>query len=95
MAVLHPHDRSIGGLMLISGAVAALLSFAVGFFIGRPAGLKLAQLSEQQTKSGAPSADAAQQLAVLRARTAVSARITGLLLGLAVLRWLCFVTRER
>ena len=26
MAVLHPHDRSVGGIVLISGAVAALLA---------------------------------------------------------------------
>jgi len=33
MAVLHPHDRSVGGIVLISGAVAALLSFVSGFFL--------------------------------------------------------------
>jgi uncharacterized membrane protein len=89
MAVLHQGDRSIGGLLLISGAVAGLLSFGVGFFIGRPAGLKLAELNEQQGKS-APSAEVAQQLAGLRARSAISARVTAALLGLAVLAMAVF-----
>ena len=90
MAVLHPDDRSVGGLVLMSGAAAALLSFLVGFFIGRPTGLKLAQLSEQQGKSAASSAEVAQQLAGLRARSAVSARVTAALLGLAVLAMAVF-----
>jgi uncharacterized membrane protein len=90
MGVLHPGDRSVGGLVLISGAAAGVLSFAVGFFIGRPAGLKLAQLSEQQGESGAPSAEAAQRLAALRARSAISARVTAALLGLAVLAMAVF-----
>ena len=90
MAVLHPHDTSIGGITLIAGATAALLSFVVGFFIGRPAGTKLAQLSEQQMKSGAPSAEVAQQLAGLQARAVLSARLTAALLGLAVLAMAVF-----
>ena len=32
MAVLHPHDRSVGGIVLIAGAIAELLSFVSGFF---------------------------------------------------------------
>jgi uncharacterized membrane protein len=90
MAVLHEGDRSIGGIVLLSGAVAALLSFLSGFFIGRPAGLKLAKLSEQLGQSGTPSAEIAQQIASLRARTAVSTRITTALLGLAVLAMAVF-----
>jgi uncharacterized membrane protein len=90
MAVLHQGDRSVGGIVLISGATAALLSFVSGFFVGRPTGLKLAQLSEQQGKSGAPSAEIAQQVLALRARAAASARITAGLLGLAVLAMAVF-----
>jgi uncharacterized membrane protein len=58
MAVLHPHDRSIGGIVLISGATAALLSFLPGFFFPRG--------------------------------SAVGARITAALLGLAVLAMAVF-----
>jgi len=90
MAALHKDDRSIGGMVLISGAVAALLSFASGFFVGRPAGLKLAQLSEQQGKSGAPSEEIAREVAALRAKAAASARITAALIGLAVLAMATF-----
>ena len=57
MAVLHPHDRSIGGIVLISGAAAALLSFVSGFF----------------TRG-----------------SAVGARVTAALLGLAVLAMAVF-----
>lgn len=90
MAVLHPHDRSVNGIVLMTGAVAALLSFAVGFFIGRPAGLKLSELSEQQAKSATPSAELAEQVAALRRRSAVSAKFTAALLGLAVLAMALF-----
>jgi len=70
--------------------VAALLSFVSGFFVGRPAGLKLAQLSEQQGKSGAPSEEVARQVAALRAQAAAGARITAALIGLAVLAMATF-----
>lgn len=90
MAVLHPHDTSLNGIVLMTGAVAALLSFVVGFFIGRPAGLKLSALSEQQAKSGAPSAELAEQVAALSRRSAVSAKFTAALLGLAVLAMALF-----
>jgi uncharacterized membrane protein len=90
MAVLHAGDKSVGGVVLISGAVAALLSFASGIFVGRPAGLKLAQLSEQQGKSGAPSAEVARQIAALRARATAATRVTAALLGLAVLAMAVF-----
>jgi len=57
MAVLHPNDRSIGGIVLISGATAAVLSFLSGFF----------------TRG-----------------SAVGARVTAALLGLAVLAMAVF-----
>ena len=57
MAVLHPHDRSPGGIVLIAGATAALLSFLSGFF----------------TRG-----------------SAVGARVTAALLGLAVLAMAVF-----
>jgi hypothetical protein len=85
MATLHQGDTTAGGTVLKAGALAALLSFAVGFFIGRPAGIKLAELSQQPN-----AADLAQQIAALRSRSAVSARFTGALLGLAVLAMALF-----
>src|SRR5262245_39699893 len=54
MVVIHPGDRSVGGLVLQTGALAAILSFFVGIFVGRPAGQKLLQLMQQQ--SSTPSA---------------------------------------
>ncbi len=90
MVTLHPQDTTAGGTVLKAGALAAILSFTVGFFIGRPTGIKLAELGEQQQKSGAPSAELAQQLTSLRARSAVSAKFTAALLGLAVLAMALF-----
>ncbi len=51
-ATLHSNDSSAAGFVLKVGALAALLSLAVGFLIGRPTGQKLARLSEQQSRSG-------------------------------------------
>ena len=83
MAVLHPHDTSPGGIVLMVGALAALLAFLIGFFVGRPAGMKFATLSEQQSGS-------AQELAALHARASMAAKLTVGLLGLAVLAMAAF-----
>lgn len=85
MAKLHPHNTSPSGIVLMVGAVAALLSFLLGFFIGRPAGMKLAALSEQHAGSEARPAEVVQQMAALQRRAAVSAKLTLVLLVLAVL----------
>jgi uncharacterized membrane protein len=90
MFVLHPHDTSPGGIVLMVGAAAALLAFIVGFFIGRPAGMKLAMLSEQAASQGTPSAEAAQQLAPLQTKATSSAKITLILLIVAVLAMAIF-----
>jgi uncharacterized membrane protein len=90
MVTLHSNDTSVNVRVLQAGAVAAVLSLIVGFFIGRPAGLKLAQLNEQQAEGGAPSAEVAQQIARLRTRSAVSARLTAALLALAILAMAVF-----
>jgi uncharacterized membrane protein len=88
-AALHPNDNSAGGLVLKTGAVAALLSLSVGFLIGRPAGLKLGRLS-QQGLPAEPSPDLLPQISRLRRRTALSSRLTAALLGIAVLSMAVF-----
>ena len=88
MLVMHPGDRSTGGLVLQAGAVAAILSFFVGIFVGRPAGQKLLQLMQQQ--SSTPSAAELAQREGLRKRAAISSMLTALLLMLAVLAMATF-----
>lgn len=88
MLVLHPGDRSASGMVLQAGAVAAVLSFFVGFFVGRPAGQKLLQLVEQQ--SSTPSSAELAQRASLQKRAAISSKLTAALLGLAVLAMALF-----
>jgi uncharacterized membrane protein len=48
-AILHSRDASAGGLVLKSGAAAALLALAIGLLVARPAGQKLAKLHEGRT----------------------------------------------
>ena len=84
-ATLHSNDSSAAGFVLKVGALAALLSLAVGFLIGRPTGQKLARLSEQQSLAAAPPADVLQRMSGLRLRAELSSRFTAALLGLAVL----------
>lgn len=88
MMAMHPHDTSASGLVLQVGAVAAVLSFFVGFFVGRPAGQKLLQLNEQQ--SSAPSPTELAQREALRKRAAMSSIVVATLLGLAVLAMATF-----
>jgi uncharacterized membrane protein len=88
MLVMHPGDRSAGGLVLQAGAVAAVLSFLVGFLLGRPAGRKLLQLTEQQSSTPSP-ADLAEREG-LRKRAAISSIATATLLVLAVLAMATF-----
>jgi uncharacterized membrane protein len=88
MLVLHPGDRSTSGMVLQAGAVAAVLSFLVGFMFGRPAGQKLLQLIQQQ--SSTPSATELAQRETLRKRAALSSVVTALLLVLAVLSMATF-----
>lgn len=89
-AALHPHDSSAGGMVLKTGAVAALLSLAVGLLVGRPIGLKLAKLSERSLPTAAPSAEVLQQISVLHRRGALSSRLTAAFLGIAVLSMAVF-----
>jgi len=84
-ATLHSNDSSAAGFVLKVGALAAFLSLAVGFLIGRPTGQKLARLSEQQSLAAAPPADVLQRMSGLRLRAELSSRFTAALLGLAVL----------
>lgn len=88
MLVMHPGDRSAGGLVLQAGALAAVLSFFVGIFVGRPAGQKLLQLMQQQSSS--PTTAELAQRDGLRKRAAISSMLTALLLVLAVLAMATF-----
>jgi uncharacterized membrane protein len=85
-ATLHSGDTSAAGVVLGSGAVAAVLSFLVGALIGRPAGMQMAKLQGETSKSAADMA----QLATLGRRAALSSRVSGMLLGLAVLSMAVF-----
>jgi uncharacterized membrane protein len=91
-AALHASDTSTGGLVLRTGAVAALLAFATGL-VSRATGRKLATLTEAPTSSAldAPAVpELARQIAGLRQRAAISSRVTAALLGLAVLSMALF-----
>jgi uncharacterized membrane protein len=88
MVVIHPGDRSASGLVLQAGALAAILSFFVGIFVGRPAGQKLLQLMQEQ--SATPSAAELAEREGLRKRAAISSSLTAILLALAVLAMATF-----
>src|SRR5258708_27243291 len=81
-ATLHSNDSSAAGLVLRVGAVAAFLSLAIGFLIGRPTGQKLARLSGHQSPAAAPPADVLRRVSGLRLRPAVRSRFTAAPLGL-------------
>ncbi|HWY72986.1 MAG TPA: hypothetical protein VNW98_05050 [Burkholderiaceae bacterium] len=83
-SALHAHDDSAGGSVLKAGAAAALLAAALGVLVSRPAGRKLQQLG-QAAQAAAATSDSARQLAALRMRAAVSARVAAALLGVTVL----------
>jgi uncharacterized membrane protein len=88
--ILHSSDSSAAGIVLRIGAVAAFLSLATGFLIGRPAGLKLAKLSEQQSPTEALPADVSQKLSGLRLRAVLSSQFAAVLLVVAVLSMASF-----
>jgi uncharacterized membrane protein len=83
-AVLHAHDDSAGARVLGAGALAALLSFALGAFVSRPAGMKLAKLQQAAQPDATPTAEHKELVASLRTRAMVSSRITLALLILSV-----------
>ncbi|MDB5973704.1 MAG: putative rane protein [Nevskia sp.] len=89
-SALHPHDTSASGLVLKSGAVAALLSLAVGLLIVRPIGLSLARLQEPRPEGTPPGADVLQRMATLRQRVAIGSRVAAGLLGASVLAMAVF-----
>lgn len=89
-AVLHAHDSSAGGLVLKTGALAAVLSFVVGVVVGRPAGLQLAKLAEQKSSTAGPAPEVQERLSALRKRAIWSSRLTAGLLGIAVLSMAVF-----
>ncbi len=67
-----------------------LLSAAVGVLFSRPAGRKLLQLNQASAQAGAASPETVRQLAALRMRAAVSARLAAALLGVTVLAMATF-----
>ena len=89
-AALHQHDDSASGIVLKTGAAAALLAAVVGALFNRSAGRKLLQLHEASSQHTANSPDTIRQLAALRMRAAISVRATAALLGVTVLAMATF-----
>jgi uncharacterized membrane protein len=87
-ATLHSGDKSVGGMVLGMGAAAAVLSLLVGALIGRPAQMRLSKLQGEASSNASESTIA--QLATLRRRAALSSRVAGLLLALAVFAMAAF-----
>jgi uncharacterized membrane protein len=89
-AVLHPNDSSAGGLVLRTGAIAALLSLAVGFLVARPAGIELEKLNQRNLPASPASPDVLRQMSGLARRTVLSSRLMAALLGVAVISMAVF-----
>jgi uncharacterized membrane protein len=83
-AMLHSGNHSVSGMVLGTGSAAGVLSLLVGVLIGRPAGMRLSELQMN------PAAADKTQLASLQRRAALSSRVAGILLGLAVLSMAAF-----
>ncbi len=90
LMTLHPNDGSPSGLVLKSGALAALLSLAVALLVGRPAGVRLQKLNASLAEGELPSPEIAQQVARLGLRARMSSRLAAGLLGVAVLAMAVF-----
>jgi uncharacterized membrane protein len=88
-ATLHLHDNSVSGLVLKSGATAALLSLAIGVLVSRPTGLEIARLYAGRDGT-ASSQEASQRLSRLHTRSVLSARVAAALLAVAVLAMAVF-----
>jgi len=78
---LHAHDVTLGGWVLRTGAMAAVLAMVVGFAVGRPAGLELARLQQP----GEDTPERRQRIGMLGRRVALSVRATAGLMALSVL----------
>jgi uncharacterized membrane protein len=89
-AVLHEQDASAGAAVLKAGALAALLSIAVGVAVARPAGIELGRLQQTLAEGAAPTPETQGRLAQLRQRQMLSLRVAASLLGLAVLAMAVF-----
>lgn len=87
-ATLHSGDHSVSGMVLGTGAAAGVLSLLVGVLIGRPAGMRLSELQMQASSN--PSGVDKAQLATLQRKAALSSRVAGILLALAVLSMAAF-----
>jgi hypothetical protein len=77
-------------MFLKAGAAAAVLAAVVGALFNRTAGRKLLQLHQACAPQSMNSPDLGQQLAALRMRAALGARVAAALLGVAVLAMATF-----
>ena len=84
-AAVHGGDHSAGGIVLMVGAVAALLALVAGFGVGRPAAVKVSKLL-----AGPQSADAAARIAALRRRVVLAVRTAAGLLAVAAVAMAVF-----
>lgn len=74
------------GRVLSLGALAALVAFAIGMTVQRPATLKIAMIVDQiqATGGGAPTPDQSAQIAALQQRAVLSLRWIAALLAVTV-----------
>jgi uncharacterized membrane protein len=86
---LHRHDASAGAVVLGAGALAGILSLAIGVFVARPVGRSL-RASARVAVTEQASTDAALHALRLRTLATVSARVMAALLGLAVISMATF-----
>jgi uncharacterized membrane protein len=89
-AALHSQDASTSGLVLKTGALAAILSIGVGVLLGRPAGIELGRLQQTLAPGTTPAEDTLRRIDVLRRRQVLGARLAAGLLGIAVLAMATF-----
>ena len=87
---LHAQDASSGALVLKTGATAALLSIAIGFFLARPAGIELGRMQQGLAAGSPPPQETMRRIETLRRRQVVGMRVAAALIGVAVLAMAVF-----
>jgi hypothetical protein len=77
---------STPGTVLSFGAACAIVTFAIGMSIQRPATIRIADLADEiQASGGTPSAEQAARLAMLQRRVRMSLNVMSALLMAAVI----------